>query len=107
MARKPRVEFAGAIHHVWARGNDRRAIFRDDRDRLTYLRLLGRAVVWKRWRCLAYCLMDNHVHALIETPRPNLASGVQWVHGHYGRIFNDRHGHTGHVFQGRYGSTVM
>lgn len=107
MARKPRIEFAGAVHHVWARGNDRRIIFRDDRDRRTYLWLLGSVIRWKRWRCLAYCLMDNHVHLLLETPQPNLGSGVQSIHGRYGRIFNDRHGCSGHVFQGRFGSKLV
>jgi REP element-mobilizing transposase RayT len=107
MARKPRIELAGAIHHAWARGNDQRVIFRDDRDRRTYLGLLGTVVGWKRWRCLAYCLMDNHVHLLVETPRPNLGSGVQSIHGRYGRTFNDRHGCSGHLFQGRFGSTLI
>jgi putative transposase len=107
MPRKPRIEFAGAIHHVWARGNDRRVIFRDEPDRQTYLRLLARVVRWKRWSLLAYCLMANHVHLLVETPRPNLGSGMQWIHGKYGREFNDRHGSCGHVFQGRFGSALV
>jgi hypothetical protein len=51
--------------------------------------------------------MDNHVHLLIETPRPNLASGMQWLHGRFARDFNARHRRSGHVFQGRYGSVLM
>ena len=58
----------------------------------------------KRWRCLAYCLMDNHVHLLIETPEANLGSGMQWLHGFYAQAYNERHGRVGHVFQGRYGA---
>jgi putative transposase len=102
MARKPREEEAGAIHHVTARGVARRALFHDDLDRVRYLRLLGVVVVARGWRCLSYCLMDNHVHLLIETPSPNLALGMQRAHGDYARSFNQRHGLTGHVFQGRY-----
>jgi REP element-mobilizing transposase RayT len=63
--------------------------------------------VWARWRCLAYCLMDNHVHLLVETPAANLGLGMQRLHGKYGRDFNDRHGRSGHVFQGRFGSKRM
>ena len=37
MARKPRVQFEGAYYHVTARGNQRQAIFRDDRDRMRFL----------------------------------------------------------------------
>ena len=92
----------GAIHHVTARGVARRPLFRDDRDRLRYLRMLGLVVVARAWRCLSYCLMDNHIHLLLETPTPNLALGMQRVHGDYGRSFNRRHGLNGHVFQGRY-----
>ena len=102
MPRPPRQELAGAIYHVVARGNARGAIFRDDADRREYLRLLERVAGRTGWVVRAYCLMGNHVHLLIETPRPNLADGMRWFHGHYGRYFNDRHDRVGHVFQGRY-----
>jgi REP element-mobilizing transposase RayT len=48
--------------------------------------------------------MDNHLHLLVETPRPNLGVGMQELHGRYGRWFNHRHDRGGHLFQGRYGS---
>jgi REP element-mobilizing transposase RayT len=103
MARPLRDDVAG-IHHVYARGNDRARIFRTDEDREDYLRLLGRVTVRKRWRCLAYCLMDNHVHLLIETREPNLANGMQRLHGCYAQAYNERYARRGHLFQGRYGS---
>jgi putative transposase len=67
--------------------------------------LLGRAVARSRWCCLAYCLMDNHLHLLVETREPNLGAGMQWLHGRYAQAFNQRHRRDGHVFQGRYGAT--
>ena len=102
MARPPRQELAGAVHHVIARGNAREALFRDDRDRRQYLRLLDETVQRAAWVVIAYCLMTNHIHLLIETPMANLGDGMRWFHGHYGRYFNDRHDRVGHVFQGRY-----
>jgi REP-associated tyrosine transposase len=66
--------------------------------------MLGHVVREMRWRCLAYCLMDNHVHLLIETPLANLAPGMQRLHGVYAQKHNARHGRSGHLFQGRYGS---
>jgi putative transposase len=105
MPRKPREEEAGAVHHVFARGNNRRVIYVDDADRQRYLRLLGMTVARKRWTCLGYCLMQNHVHLLIETPEPNLGAGMAYVHSLYAQTFNERHGFVGHVFQGRYGAT--
>ena len=103
--RKPRDESAGAIHHVYARGNDRMAIFEDDRDRVAYLALLGDVVLRMGWRCLAYCLMPNHVHLLVETPEPNLGAGMCRLQGEYARRFNARHDRVGHLFERRYGST--
>lgn len=92
------------LHHVFARGNDRGRIYRDDSDRRIYLATLGRVVRRQQWRCLVYCLMDNHVHLLIETPQANLGAGMQRLHGLYAQIHNARHQRSGHVFQGRYGS---
>ncbi|HEY3189530.1 MAG TPA: transposase [Solirubrobacteraceae bacterium] len=107
MPRKPREEVEGGVHHVYARGSRRGLLFVDDADRRMYLRLLGRAVERHAWRCLSFCLMDNHVHLLIETPHANLGSGMQWLHGRYGEHFNRRHDGSGHVFQGRYGAARM
>lgn len=95
---------AGAVHHVYARGNARRLIYLDDRDRQRYLDLLAHVVAAKDWACMAYCLMPNHVHLLIETLRPNLGDGMQWLHGRYAAMFNKRHATDGHLFQGRYGA---
>jgi putative transposase len=104
MPRKPREDVAGAIQHVYARGNNQRRIFLDDLDRRRYLTLLAHVVRAKRWLCLAYCLMNNHVHLLIETPEANLGAGMQLLHGMYGQTHHRRHGTTGHVFQGRFGA---
>lgn len=104
MARKPREEVAGGIYHVYARGNGRQAIFLDDDDRRLYLFLLRREIARWQWHCLAYCLMENHVHLLIQTPNANLARGMQRLHGAYAQVFNERHDRDGHLFQGRYGA---
>lgn len=92
------------MHHVFARGNDKRAIFLDDGDRRRYLALLERVVRWNSWKCLTYCLMGNHVHLVIENALPDLGSGMQQLHGRYAQIFNRRHGRSGHLFGGRFGS---
>jgi putative transposase len=104
MPRRPREEDAGAIWHVFARGNGQQDIFIDDDDRRLYLRLLAKAVAKQRWVCLAYCLMSNHVHLLLETPEPNLGVGMQRLQSFYAQTLNERHGWSGHVFQGRYGA---
>jgi REP element-mobilizing transposase RayT len=95
------------IHHVFARGNDQRRIFRTDADREDYLAILERVIERLRWRCLTYCLMDNHIHLLVEIGEASLGAGMQRLHGLYAANFNQRHGRSGHLFQGRYGSTLV
>ena len=107
MPRKPRQEVHDGIHHVYARGNDRQLLYWDDDDHVRYLELLCHVVHRKRWRCLAYCLMSNHVHLLVQTPDANLGDGMQVLHSAYAQLFNRRHGKVGHVFQGRYGAKLM
>ena len=104
MARPLREEVENGVFHVYARGNAKQAIYLDDLDRHTYLRLFGRALAKRNWRCLAYCLMANHVHLVVQTPDANLAAGMQAFHGLYAQSFNERHGRVGHLFQGRYGA---
>jgi putative transposase len=107
MPRTNRPDFAGAIHHVTARGNERQTVFRDRADRCVFLRLLDRVSAKKRWDCLSYCLMGNHFHLLVGTPEPSLASGMQWLNGRYAQLFNRRHRRVEHLWQGRYGSELI
>jgi len=92
---------------VTARGNARCRIFEDDEDRQMYLRLLGRTVDRFDWRCLSYCLMDNHVHVLLMTPNANLSRGMQQLGSMYAQSFNRRHERVGHLFAGRYGARLV
>jgi REP element-mobilizing transposase RayT len=107
MARIPRIERAGAWHHVTARGNERHAIYRDDRDRQHFCELLGGTVELFQWRLHVYVLMKNHFHLLVETPEPNLGRGMQWLNTSYSVWFNRRHERAGHLLQGRFKSIVV
>ena len=102
MARPLRIEFAGATYHIMARGNQGRAIFDDNRDRLRFLETLGEACDKTGWRIHAYVLMGNHYHLLVETPEANLVTGMKWLQGTYTQRYNGRHQVFGHLFQGRY-----
>jgi putative transposase len=105
--RPPRIAPAGGIFHITARGNRRQAIFIDDADRRSFLRLFEATVARFGCTCHAYCLMGNHVHLLIELADPNLSEGMQWLFGRYGQDFNWRHGFDGHLFQGRFKSETV
>ena len=102
MARPLRIEFAGAVYHLTARGNAQQAIFLNDDDRHDFLELVARASDRYHWLCHAYCLMSNHYHVLIETSHPTLSKGMKYINGLYTQRFNRRHQRVGHVFQGRF-----
>ena len=107
MPRQARIEFAGAIYHVMARGDRREAIVRDDEDRKTFVRTLGEAAERAGFRVHAWVLMDNHYHLLLETPEANLSLGMGWMQNAYTRRINTRHGLWGHVFGGRYKAILI
>jgi REP-associated tyrosine transposase len=102
MARPLRIEFAGGLYHVMSRGNDRRAIVRDDADRQRRLDWLERTVETYGWRLHAFVLMTNHEHLFVETPEANLSAGMHLLNGSYTGYFNLRHRRVGHLFQGRF-----
>ncbi|MBN2161667.1 MAG: transposase [Pontiellaceae bacterium] len=107
MARKPRIEYEGAIYHIMSRGNRGDAIFLDDRDRETFLDTLEEACMKTGWLVHAFCLMGNHYHLLLETPEANLVTGMKWLQGTYTQRFNSRHKLWGHLLQGRYKALLV
>ncbi len=107
MARKARVEFAGAVYHLLERGDRREAIFRDGVDYERFLGTLGEVCGRTGWRVHAFVLMGNHYHLLVETPEPNLVDGMRWFQSTYTIRFNRRHRLSGHLFQGRYKAVVV
>jgi REP element-mobilizing transposase RayT len=104
MSRPLRLEFAGGLYHVTARGNDRGDIFLGDidGDRLMFLEILRRTCERFNWICHAYCLMTNHYHLLVETPDANLSKGMRQLNGVYTQRVNRAHRRVGHLFQGRF-----
>lgn len=107
MARPVRYEAAGAVYHVMARGDGGRVVFEGDEDRKAWLGALGKACAAHGWRVHAWVLMGNHFHLLLETPEPNLVSGMKWLMGVFSQGWNRRRLRRGHVFQGRYKAVVV
>jgi REP element-mobilizing transposase RayT len=107
MARPLRIEKAGGWYHVTARGNERKAIFRDDCDRRHFLELIAEMVLRFRVRLHGFVLMDNHYHLLLQMREANLSRAAQWLNVSYSIWFNRRHGRSGHLFQGRFKSVAV
>ena len=89
------------------RGVGRQLIFEDDVDRRSFLQRLCDAISVEELECFAWCLMENHVHMLLEGYLPILSSAVREIGSGYALYFNARHDRVGHLFQGRFGSEPL
>lgn len=102
MSRPLRIGYPNAFYHVTARGNERQAIYKSNKDREHFLEYLESAT--ERYKAVihVYCLMDNHYHILLQTPEGNLSQIMHHINGAYTNYFNTKRKRTGHLFQGRY-----
>lgn len=107
MSRPLRIEFPGAAYHVTARGDRREPIYHDDRDRRAFVELLGQAMERFDAAILAYCLMGNHYHLVLQTREANLSRLMRHLNGVYTQRFNRRHDLAGHLLQGRYKAILV
>jgi putative transposase len=104
MPRKPRVDVAGATHHIAALAVENEVAFRDADDRTRLLTQLDKVVECYKWHCRAYCLMGTHFHLIVQTPEPNLSRGLQHLCGSYAQWFNWKYSRRGHLFARRFAS---
>jgi putative transposase len=107
MPRPPREQIENGLYHVTIRGNRRGLVFLDDDDFVRFVRLLRRTVTRYEWQLHAFCLMNNHYHLLLTTPKPNISAGMCLLNGHYARTFNETHRVSGHVFERRFHAVVV
>jgi len=107
MSRPLRIEYPDAWYHVMNRGRRREDIFKDQKDLEQFIGILKEtSQIWKL-RIAAYCLLPNHYHLLVQTPRGNLSRCLRHIDGVYTQRFNRRHGLDGPLFRGRFKSILV
>ncbi len=84
------------------RGRRGETVFSDQADYETFLAVVREAAELFGARVAAYCLMSNHYHLLLQTPRGNIARVMRQINGLYTQHYNRRHGADGQLFRGRY-----
>jgi putative transposase len=104
MPRPPRIDIAGATHHVAALAVEKERVFRESADRKRLIAQLDAVADCYQWSLGAYCLMGTHFHLIVHTPEPTLSRGMQHLCGSYAQWFNWKYGRRGHLFGRRFGS---
>ncbi len=104
MVRPLRIEYEGAYYHVMSRGRGKETVFHGDKYYERFLTCLDQAHKRFGLECHAYCLMGNHYHLLVRTPRGNLARAMRHINGVYTQYYNFLKKTDGPLFRGRYKS---
>ena len=107
MARPLRIQYVGAFYHITSRGNERRSIFKNRRDREKLLSFFSEAVARFGVSIHCYCLMENHYHLLLEISELNLSQALHLINAGYTTYFNRVYNRSGHLFQGRYRAILV
>lgn len=102
MARKPRIEYNGAIYHVIQRGNNREYIFKGESYKSYLLEITREFKEMLDFKLYGYVIMDNHYHMIIKTLDTPISNIMHRINNRYSKYFNDVEKRTGHVFEGRY-----
>ncbi len=106
MPRQPRLDAPGLLQHVMARGIERRKLFRDDKDRKSFLERFAIILEETQTQCYAWALIPNHFHILLRTGPTPLSKVMRRLMTGYAVTFNKRHKRSGHLFQNRYKSVI-
>jgi len=107
MARPLRLAFENARYHITSRGSRRENIFYTDKDKSVFLEKLNETFNKYSVVCNAYCLMDNHYHLFIKTPRANISQAMHYLNTSYTNWFKSEHEIIGSILQGRYKSILV
>jgi putative transposase len=104
MGRPRRIEVPGGYYHLHTRGNDRQAIYFGNWSGRLFVRELERASLRHGWRILAYCLMTNHYHLVLQVGEGGFSHGMCELNGRFAQISNWMNKRSNHLFGARFRS---
>ena len=107
MARKARKISPTNYYHLMMRGSNREKIFKTDEQKIQFLELLKKFGSEEAIEVVAYCLMDNHVHLVVNGEIGDLSASMKRISIRYAMKYNKETDRIGNVFQDRYKSEVI
>lgn len=108
MPRAKRIIPDNAALHVISRGNNRSTIFHSDNDKLRYYTLLGELKDENKIDVFHYCLMNTHVHIILNlNPNSTLSRFMKQLNLTYFHYYRKKYGYFGHFWQDRFKSNII
>lgn len=107
MPRQKREFGESKIYHIMLRGNEKKYIFHDEEDKERFIDILLKKKLVESFRIYAFCLMDNHVHLLINDHNDELATIMKRITVSYVQYFNRKYNRVGHLFHDRFKSEII
>ena len=101
-----RIEYDGALYRVTSRGNDRKAICKNDSNRELFLNIPAHVNDRFHLICHGYCLMNHHCRPVIEIPDEKLSNGIRQLNGVYTQALNGRR-RLGQLFRRRFKAILV
>jgi putative transposase len=94
-------------HHIYAWGNDRHSVFKEDHHYEYYLQSLKKYSDIFAVDIIAYALMEWHVHLFVYDRDNNISPFMQQLHGYYAQFYNKDTDRMGHVFGERFNNKIV
>lgn len=107
MPRPNRIKSATGYYHIYNRGVGKQILFESTKDFLCFLKLMKEKAEEYNIEFLAYCLMENHFHFLLNDFDGHLAEFMRDLCSKYAIYFNKKYDRTGHLFEDRYHSICV
>lgn len=107
MPRQARIKSNTAIYHIMARSISEIDLFKDDEDKKKYLYIVKDYQKIYNFKVYAYCLMDNHLHIIIDSNGADISKIMHSINFKYASYFNRKHNRHGHLFQDRFKSKIV
>lgn len=103
MPRFPRNYLKTSFFHVMSQGINKNFIFEDSIDIKFYIKNMYEIKDKYNVKIIAYCIMNNHVHMLLETAGvENLSKYMHCLNTRFGQYYNKKYKRVGYVFRDRY-----
>jgi REP element-mobilizing transposase RayT len=107
MPRRARIKGINTTYHVIIRGNERKNIFGVDSDKVYFIETLNKMKERYNFIIEVYCLMDNHVHILIDDNGNDISKLMKSINISYAYYYNKVNTRVGHLFQDRFISEII